>query len=87
MNQGYLQDYMTRTENVANDSRLSLSAKGLYLVIRNLIPFSSNINLIKKYCDSEGKEILSAITELALYGYIKYSDIKLYLNSKSDEEE
>lgn len=73
--------------NIGNDGSLSLAAKGLMLILGNMLPFNTDKELIKKLCNSDEKEIYAALCELADKGYLSFNDIAMYLghNSKCDD--
>lgn len=73
-------------KKIARNKRLSLAAKGLMLVLNEVVPFACDINKIKEMCNSDEKEIYSALCELAFNGNICYKDIALFLGVHIGEE-
>ena len=74
-------------QKLGRNKSLSLAAKGLMLTIGDVIPFISNMEEIKKLCNSDEKEIYAALCELADKGYLYFTDIAMYLghHSKCDD--
>lgn len=86
LNMRYLKDDHQYWLDVAKDKNLSIAAKGLLLILRNIPPFLSDIELIQNRCNSDEKEIYAAITELANNGYLKFSEVEMYIRHERSKE-
>lgn len=73
------EEQLIRLQRIARDKKLSLSAKGLMIVLKEVVPYIGNKDDIKELCNSDDKEIYSALCELADNGYISFKDIASFL--------
>lgn len=79
---------LTLKEKVAENKRLSLSAKGLFLILMDEYPsFACYYKAMKHYCNESDKEILSALTELVAFGYISKDYLTCYIDESANEQE
>lgn len=72
-----------KIEEVLCDKKLSLSAKGLFVILNRLVAiFECSEKVLKEYCKNNDCDIHSALVELVAYGYVK----KEYLDCYNEEK-
>lgn len=70
-------------KDVLCDKRLSLDAKGLFVILNRLVaPFECTEKVIKEYCKNNDCDICSALMELVAYGYISKEYLDYYNGEK-----